>query len=50
MSELCGFVYNKGHQKSRETTCEIWRSEGELKTSKYNMIQMNFDQQRIVST
>ena len=30
MSELCGFVYNKGHQKSRETTREIWRSEGEL--------------------
>ena len=25
MSELCGFVYNKGHQKSRETTREIWR-------------------------
>ena len=32
MSELCGFVYNKGHQKSRETTREIWRSEGELET------------------
>ena len=30
MSELCWFVYNKGHQKSRETTREIWRSEGEL--------------------
>ena len=30
MSELCGFVYNKGHQKSRETTREIWRSEGEM--------------------
>ena len=30
MSELCGFVYNKGHQKSRETTREIWRSEGEF--------------------
>ena len=23
-------VYSKGHQKSRETTREIWRSEGEL--------------------
>ena len=23
MSELCGFVYNKGRQKSRETTREI---------------------------
>ena len=28
MSELCGFVYNKGHQKSRENTREIWLSEG----------------------
>ena len=25
-----GFVNNKGHQKSRETTSEIWRSKGEL--------------------
>ena len=30
MSELCGFVYNKGRQKSRETTREIGRSEGEF--------------------
>ena len=36
MSELSGFVYNKVHQKSREATCEIWRSEG----SRW----MNFDQ------
>ena len=33
MSELCGFVYSKGHQKSRETPREIWRSEGELSDS-----------------
>ena len=37
MSELCGFVYNKGHQKSRETTREIWRSEGEL-TFHFNLV------------
>ena len=31
MSELSRFVYNKGHQKSREPTREIsWRSEGEF--------------------
>ena len=31
MSELLkGFVYNKGHQQARETTCEIGRSEGEF--------------------
>ena len=30
MSELSGFFYNKSHQKSRETTREIWRSEGEF--------------------
>ena len=30
MSELSGFVYNKSHQKSRETTREIWLSEGEF--------------------
>ena len=30
MSELCGFVYNEGHQEPRETTHEIWRSEGEF--------------------
>ena len=30
LSELLGFVYNKGHHKSCETTHEIWRSEGEL--------------------
>ena len=30
MSELSGFVYNKSHQKSRETTHEIWCSDGEL--------------------
>ena len=34
MSELCGFVYNKGHQKSRETPREIWRSEGDLDFTK----------------
>ena len=28
MCEICGFVYNKGHQKSRENIREIWRSEG----------------------
>ena len=32
MSELSRFVYNKGHQKSREPTREIsWRSEGEFR-------------------
>ena len=31
MSELSRFVYNKGHQKSREPTREIsWRLEGEF--------------------
>ena len=30
MSKLSRFVYNKGHQKSREITREIWRSEREL--------------------
>ena len=30
MSELLGFVYSKGHQKSCETTLEICCSEGEL--------------------
>ena len=25
-------VYNKGHQKTRETTREIWRSEVELQS------------------
>ena len=34
MSELWGFVYNKGRQMSRETTREIWRSEGELEQSR----------------
>ena len=29
MSKLSGVVYNKGHQKSRETTREIWRSEND---------------------
>ena len=31
MSELSGFVYNKGHEKSCETTREIWRTEGEFR-------------------
>ena len=35
MSELSRIVYNKVHQKSREATREIWRSEGSR--------QMNFD-------
>ena len=30
MSELYGFIYNKGRQKSRESAREIWRTEGEL--------------------
>ena len=30
MSKLSRFVYNNGHQKSREITREIWRSEREL--------------------
>ena len=30
MSEFLRFVYDKVNQKSRETTREMWRSEGEL--------------------
>ena len=30
MSELSAFIYNNGNHKSRETTCEIECSEGEL--------------------
>ena len=30
VSELSRFIYNKGHPKSRETTREFWRSEGEV--------------------
>ena len=30
MSKFWGFAYNKGHQKSRKSTREIWCSEGEL--------------------
>ena len=30
VSELSEFAYNNGHQKSRETKREIWRSEGEF--------------------
>ena len=42
MSELCGFVYNKGHQKSRETTREIWRSEGELNRDNLSYLKGSF--------